>query len=186
MRSALGTRRAPLITVVGDTVPYLRAAGPALHASLVNSATPVIRGGHATVEGFDLRTGRRTWTWNAGSATVLLDNQHAPLRISQTTVLLPDRTGHPFAVDLRTGAAAPAPPTTVGWCPQNNRFRLREPLQLDGNTITERAAGTVYHSCTQTQPAAATPTVAPADIAAHVGDIAAIAGPGAVTAYHLR
>lgn len=169
--------------------PYLpvrcRYRGTLTYAN-ANSATPVIRGGHATVEGFDLRTGRRSWTWDAGSATVLLDNQHAPLRISQTAVLLPDRTGRPFVVDLRSGAAAPAPPTTVGWCPQNNRFRLREPLHLDGgNTITERSAGTVYHPCTQTGRAAATPTVVPADIAAHVGGIAAIAGPGGVIAYHL-
>jgi outer membrane protein assembly factor BamB len=144
-------------------------------------APPVPHGAHATVEGFDVRTGRTTWTWDAGAGGGLVDYQHPPVRTGQTSVLLPDRAGRRYVVDLRTGATRPAA-GTVGWCAVSGEFRLREPIVLDTEPITSRTAGTVYRACT---PAGkdAVPTAAPADLVAAAGGVAAIAGPRGVVAY---
>ena len=168
--------KVPVRCRYGGSLVYARAGSP-----------PVVRGGHAIVEGFDLRTGRSTWRWDAGAGAPLLGPGRWPVRTGQTEVVLPDRAGRPFVVDLRTGRSRPASAATVGWCPETGSFRLREPLHGPGGAkITQRSAGTLYRPCTAAGAKAAAPTTVPADLVAHVGAVAVVAQPTGVVAYRVR
>jgi outer membrane protein assembly factor BamB len=155
-------------------------------------APPVPHGAHATVEGFDVRTGRTTWSWDAGTGGGLVDYQHPPVRTGQTGILLPNRSGRRYVLDLRTGAARPVAADAVGWCAVSGEFALREPIVLDTDPINSHTAGTdpinshtagtVHRACNGAG-RAAVPHTAPADLAAMASGVAAIAGPQDVVAY---
>lgn len=85
------------------------------------------RDASVVVEGFDPRTGRTLWTFDAGREIGLLSRRYVPPQLDATTIVLRDERGGRFAVDLSTGSKRSVPPSTRGWCRQPTRYTMRTP-----------------------------------------------------------
>ncbi|MBL7498131.1 PQQ-binding-like beta-propeller repeat protein [Frankia sp. CNm7] len=89
-----------------------------------------------TLEGFDLETGRATWSWDAGNALVLLGMSETRLvglgqagdavqRVGDTHYALRLR-GETVVLDLARGLVSGEPPAT-GWCTSYNPGYIKWP-----------------------------------------------------------
>jgi outer membrane protein assembly factor BamB len=75
-------------------------------------ASPDARG---VLEGFDLRTGRTRWTFDAGHASGLLTQAQLPPQLAASTIAV--RTGGRFAaLDLASGRRRPLGRSARAWC----------------------------------------------------------------------
>jgi hypothetical protein len=130
--------------------------------------TPVLSPGSKVVlEGFNLASGRTTWSFDAGADAALVQLS-VPPQVALETVVLPDPSGKPTEVDLTTGAQKPAPPGTTGWCSAITSYKENVPYQAgNGTTISDYTGDFATFACD----AYGHPVAAPATIPTFVGAV---------------
>jgi outer membrane protein assembly factor BamB len=121
-----------------------RDLGSDYHCSLGGHAIPIrcrasgllvfgddrntVRNFHVTVEGFDVTTGRTTWSVPMGDAKGLQPFER-PAIAGPSQVLLDGPAG-PVVLDYMTGHVEPPAPGATFWCMTLVRFDLSPPFQL--------------------------------------------------------
>jgi hypothetical protein len=138
--------------------------------------------GPTTLFGFDPPTGNLTWQWSTNGDASLVNSEKPHVQVDDHSVVLPDRSGAPFVVDLRSGASRPASPTTTGWCAARVRFRFGAPFYGTPPT-NERAGGVLSTPCRNDGSPAPLPGQIPHAFAATAGDVVAFASPSGVVAF---
>ncbi|HET9655434.1 MAG TPA: PQQ-binding-like beta-propeller repeat protein [Kineosporiaceae bacterium] len=100
-----------------------------------------------TVEGFDLATGRTTWSLPVGADHGFLGEGDAPTRVGPTTALVQTSAG-PVVLDLARGSRSPAAPAAY-WCPRYRNFQHYYSYRIDGSDAYTRTGGQTYFRCTE-------------------------------------
>ena len=94
-----------------------------------------LEGLDVTVEGFDVTTGKTTWSVPLGAATVLFDASVYRSVAGESEVVLPSSRG-PIVLDLATGAVEPAKPGATFWCMKGATYESEPPIRSrDGFSI---------------------------------------------------
>jgi hypothetical protein len=137
---------------LGDGIPTmglrLRTTGTATH-ELSSGTMTLSPGASVTIEGFDLATGKTTWSYDAGPDVALLDGVLPPV-IGSEAVALPARSSgsEVVALNLATGKQAPVSPTAAGWCASSVQYKTQVPYpKAGGGTQYERDAFSGFEPC---------------------------------------
>ncbi len=113
------------------------------------------------LEGFDLRSGRTRWSFDAGRNLTLVTGAMAP-QVSATRVVLPDASGASMSLDLATGARAPLAPGTRLWCRASTTYKVKVPYHAsNGRTIDTYRGGDALFACDARGHAQAKPSRVP-------------------------
>ena len=138
---------------LGDGIPTmglrLRATGTATN-ELSSGTVTLSPGSSVTIEGFDLTTGKTTWSYDAGPDVALLGGELPPLIGSEVIALLARSSGEgeTVALNLATGKHAPVSPTAAGWCVSPVQYKTQVPYpKAGGGTQYERKASSGYEPC---------------------------------------
>ncbi len=105
-----------------------------------------------TVEGYDVRTGKATWSLRLGKAYELAGGHHRPARLGGTQVLVHSgKDGeHPVVVNLATGSRRPPVPGAVFWCSTMFEFTYHYPVDdpdAPGGKDHQRRGGDLFNPC---------------------------------------
>jgi hypothetical protein len=99
----------------------LRAKGTESYSASANSTPSLSPGADVVIEGFDMATGKTSWSVDAGANTALTQGT-APPQITAETIVITGPGGSPTAVDLTSGTRSAIPLTTVAWCRANTTY----------------------------------------------------------------
>jgi outer membrane protein assembly factor BamB len=137
-----------------------------------------------TVEGFDVTTGKTTWSVLLGAAEAFLRDDARAIAVSDTEVLVQAATGG-VVVDVATGVTRPPHAGEVFLCGKGVIFQYREARLLpDGKTANTWRGGTLLSPCVSDgSPATAAPRQVARSIGATVGDRTVVADAGGLVAY---
>jgi hypothetical protein len=129
-----------------------------------------------TVEGFDVRTGRTTWSVPVGAAEGLVGAETAAPNAGATEIIVRTAAG-PVLLDLNTGKQRTPATDEIFWCETHLDFEYREPYFGKGGVPTYQRAGNRAVTCNAVgDPANGSPTVAATTATgAHVGPYAVVA-----------
>lgn len=123
-----------------------RYRGTARYDRATQAAT--YEGLDVTVEGFDVATGKTTWSLPLGAAGAFMDQEEHAIPVSDSEVLVQGTTGA-VIIDLGTGSTRVPRKGEVFWCATNVFFDYRESRLLpDGTTSKSWRGGTLLNSCT--------------------------------------
>ena len=135
-----------------------------LHATFAPGASIVL-------EGFDLATGRTTWSFNAGQDLPLIQ-ETTPPEVGAETVVLPDSTGTLTTLDLATGTTAPLTSGTVLWCQALTTYKTGPAYQgANGRSSTTHIGQNVTFACNPQGHPLPTPAHVPTFIGPAVGGL---------------
>jgi hypothetical protein len=140
-----------------------------------------------TVEGFDPRTGRATWSVPVGAAPSLAGSETAPAIAGQTQFLiLTDRD--PVVLDVASGATHQPRDGESFWCRSVVLFDYREAYDPDGPNPFKRVGGELATPCDRHgRPAKQLPSAAATTtIGASAGRFTVVAGEAGVTGYRIK
>jgi hypothetical protein len=87
-----------------------------------------------TIEGFDVMTGKTTWSVPLGAATMLYDAPAQTPIASESRVVLPSPRG-PIVLDLATGGVEPARPGATFWCMKGTLYESEPPIRSRKGSI---------------------------------------------------
>ena len=135
------------------------------------------QGLHVTVEGFDVTTGKTTWSLPLGDSDELSRNRQRPAIAGATEVLVAGPAG-PLVLDHATGQTVAASPGATFWCRVGTKYEFSMPLRRkDGALIFTRPGGKLAAVCDERgRPATAWPSAAATTAAgARVGNRVVIA-----------
>jgi outer membrane protein assembly factor BamB len=130
-----------------------------------------------TLEGFDIATGKTTWSVPLGAATSLVGGNAFPIIAGPTQAVLNAAAG-PMVVDFVSGKVTPPAVGATFWCGSGRPYLFSPPYPLpDGSVTFERRGGVLATICdAQGRPAKALPPAAATlTIGAHVGDYVVVA-----------
>lgn len=155
------------------TARYDAATGAATYAGL-----------DVRVEGFDVATGKVTWSVPLGSAQRFMADDTGTTKVGDTEVLAQAATG-PVIIDVAHGSTRRPAKGEVFWCGRNELFRYRERRHhADGATTDTWRGGTLLQPCAADgTDAAATPRRLPQALGATVGHRTVVAEAGALVSY---
>jgi hypothetical protein len=141
-----------------------------------------------TVAGFDVATGKLTWEWDADDSAALVDAAAPHVQLDDQTVVVPDRAGKRFALDLLSGHGTAVGPSTLGWCltfalytfgpadpalgPNSNTYaggNITAPCRADGSAAGTHHAALIPHAVGATTHRIVAYAAADAVVAHHVG-----------------
>ena len=136
-----------------------------------------------TVEGFDVATGRTTWSVPLGAATGLVGDEAQATVVSEVQVLVRGGAG-PVIIDVATGATrAPAVDETF-WCEKNAWFEYRVGRQYPDVFVDTWRGGTLFEPCTADEsPTVILPTDVPKQVGVTAGDRSLVATATGLVAY---
>lgn len=111
----------------------LRLRGTGIIHAAEGSAPVLSPDADFKLEGFDLHTGRTTWSFDVGRNLSLAENASPP-QLTPEQVVLPGRNGQFTSLDLATGQHGNAPPGATLWCQKNTTYKLSTPhIDSSGN-----------------------------------------------------
>ena len=84
-----------------------------------------------TLEGFDLGTGRTTWSFNLGQNLALVENGSPP-QTGAESIAIAGPGGGLTGLDLATGARTALSPTAVAWCQAETTYTLKASVAAPG------------------------------------------------------
>jgi outer membrane protein assembly factor BamB len=99
-----------------------------------------------TIEGFDVPTGRTTWSVPLGAAQAFMDVEKPPATVSESEVLVQAAKG-PLIVDLATGKSRRPAKGVAFWCRTEVLFDYHEPGAAVGSTTSQRRGGRLLDTC---------------------------------------
>jgi hypothetical protein len=114
----------------------------------------------ASVEGFDLATGRTLWSVDAG-ANVALAQETAPPQIGQEVVILLNAAGTPMALNLMNGTESPVPAGATAFCQAMTSYTGPAYENGLGANSTMYTGGAAEFPCSPSGQAVAAPSKAP-------------------------
>lgn len=155
------------------TAHYDRATGAATYDGL-----------DVRVEGFDVATGRTTWSVPLGAAEAFMAEDTGTTKVSDTEVLVQAASG-PLIVDVARGSTRRPAKDELFWCGKNGLFHYRESQQYaDGATSDAWRGGTLLEACGADGSAASgTPRHLPRSLGATVGNRSVVAEADVLVAY---
>ena len=135
-----------------------------------------------TVEGFDVATGKRTWSVSLGPAEAFMGEEKAtPVRDAE--VLVPAATG-PMIIDLSTGSTRAPAKAEVFWCSRNVWWDYRQSRDTRNGPASDWRGGSLLSACTgDGSPSTATPAHLAPSLGATIGERTVVAVAGALVAY---
>ncbi|MET7418645.1 hypothetical protein [Dactylosporangium sp. NPDC005555] len=98
------------------------------------------------VEGFDLMTGKTTWSVPVGAADELAGGDQRPALAGPGRVLISGGTG-PVIIDLTSGKTEKPAAGAAFWCGTGSEFTYDEPYYFNGKPETKRSGGTLGVTC---------------------------------------
>nr|BFE74453.1 hypothetical protein GCM10020092_077540 [Actinoplanes digitatis] len=138
-----------------------------------------------TVEGFDVRTGRTTWSVPVGAAEGLVGAKTAAPTAGDTEIIVRTASG-PLLLDVNTGRQRAPGADEIFWCGTRLDFEYREPYFSKGVAIYQRAGERAVTCNAAGDPVAGSPTVAATTATgAHVGPYAVVATETGFVGYSL-
>jgi hypothetical protein len=140
-----------------------------------------------TVEGFDVRTGKTTWSTPVGAAESLAGSETVPAVAGQTEFLIQAADG-PIVLDVTSGATHPPGKEDSFWCRTSVTFDYREAYDPDSPDPYERVGGELVASCDQSGRPAKNPPNATATrtVGANAGTFTVIATDAGVVGYRIK
>ncbi|MFC4047098.1 PQQ-binding-like beta-propeller repeat protein [Dactylosporangium siamense] len=137
------------------------------------------------IEGFDVMTGKTTWSVPVGAADELAGGDQRPAVAGPARVLITGGTG-PVVIDLISGKAEKPAADATFWCGASSEFTYDEPYYFDGKPETKRRGGTLGVACgIDGKPVDRQPGDASARaFGTRIGSDILVAKAGAVTGYH--
>lgn len=145
-------------------------------ATYREGTAPSYTGLDVIIEGFDVTTGKTTWSVPVQDAKDVAGAGERPAVAGPTQVVIQAGSG-PLVVDVATGAHHAAPADAVFWCLKFGQFEYREPYYRRGEADTTRYGGYLASACDATgSPAEGLPnSAATAAVGARVGPYAVVA-----------
>ncbi len=98
------------------------------------------------VEGFDVMTGKTTWSVPVGAAEELAGGDQRPAVAGPARVLITGGAG-PLVIDLVSGKAEKPAADATFWCGAAAEFTYNEPYYISGKPETKRYGGTLGVAC---------------------------------------
>ncbi len=164
-----------------------RATGTATYRPDSRSST--FTGLNVVIEGFDVTTGKTTWSVPVGSAEALAGGDTTPPIAGATQVLIQTSTGGQV-IDLATGGHQAPAAGEAFWCRTQHKFDYHEPYPGGPNQppTNSREGGQLATACDANDKAASGLPSGPATTAvgANFGRFAVIATADAFTAYTVK
>jgi outer membrane protein assembly factor BamB len=158
----------------------LRGTGTA-HAS--EGAPPVLSpDAKFTLEGFDLATGRTSWSFDEGKNLSLVESLTPP-QLDAERVVLPAPNGGHTVVDLASGKRSAVEPGTTLWCQKETTYKLSVSFtdELGNDHNTYQGANAIF-PCDENGRALKAPTHVPTFVGPAVNGVVAWSEPGSVSA----
>lgn len=104
-------------------------------------------GPDVAIEGFDLATGKTTWSYDAGTDDSLFDQ--APPLIGPYEVSVPTPAGGSVALDLTTGATSPIGADALLWCQEPSTYTMKVGYpNSEGRLVTAHNGQPTIRPCT--------------------------------------
>jgi outer membrane protein assembly factor BamB len=126
----------------------------------------VSRDANVVVQGFDLRTGRTLWSFDAARSVGLIDQTLLPPQSGANSIILRDKTGTYMDLNLRTGARHGISAAAPGWCRGSILYKQAVPYQAANHTITTYVGQLSLFPCLATSKRLETPRQAPTFVGA--------------------
>jgi outer membrane protein assembly factor BamB len=121
----------------------LRITGTLTHTSFEDYEGTWSDDGKVTIEGFDQRTGRTTWTFDAGHSQNLLHGSSFP-RSDESAVVVADAKGTLVTLDLATGKHDPVADDLVAWCSEPTTYEVSPPYDSTRNITSYVGEGSRF------------------------------------------
>jgi hypothetical protein len=137
-----------------------------------------------TVEGFEVSTGRTTWTVPLGPAEAFMAEEAEATALGDSEVLVAGASG-PLIIDLADGSTRRPPKGEAFWCARNVTFTYRERIHFpDGESSDTWRGGALLSRCRPDRsPTSAVPRRIATSLGATVGNRTVLAEPGGLVAY---
>jgi len=159
----------------------LRMTGTSTLASSPGAKPSLSPGAKVVVEGFDLATGRTTWSVDAG-ADVGLAQGLVPPQLGQEVVILPGAGGGPASLDLTTGSRAPLSPGVTAWCQTTTTYTGAPYDNGTGGTGTDYGGAPAEFPCNSAGQPVPVPSQVPSFVGPSLGGVVAWSESTQVTA----
>jgi hypothetical protein len=99
------------------------------------------------IEGFDLATGKTTWSYDTGADDSLFNE--APPLIGPYKVSVPTPAGGSVALDLTTGATSPISADALLWCQRPSSYTMKVGfLNSEGRLVKAHSGQPTISPCT--------------------------------------
>lgn len=160
-----------------------RSKGTSTWSAATKKSTRI--GLDVVVEGFDVMTGKTTWSVPVGAADELAGGDQRPAVAGPARVLITGGAG-PLVIDLISGRSEKPAADATFWCGAASEFSYDEPYYFDGKPETRRHGGTLGVTCgVDGKPVDRLPGDASTRaFGTRVGSDILVAKAGAVTGYH--
>jgi outer membrane protein assembly factor BamB len=146
-----------------------------------NSTPDWTADGKIVLEGFDLKTGRSTWTYDAGHADALLDGSTFP-RTDAATIVVPTGDHGLVAIDLASGRHKTVTARTDAWCGKETKYKVSPPFDNGSTKISEYTGADALVACGADGKPAARPKTVPSWVGASGAGMVVWSQPSAVVA----
>jgi hypothetical protein len=158
------------------TSRYDKGAGTSTYADL-----------DVVVEGFEVASGRTTWSVPLGAAVAFMHEAAAATVVSDSEVLVQAETG-PVAVSLADGATRRPGAGEAFWCATRVvEFEYRETLRLASGSVNTWRGGTLFDPCTANgEPTSAVPATVASYHGVTVGERTVVSTGRGLVAYDRR
>ena len=139
-------------------------------------------GGKGVLEGFDLSTGKTTWTFDAGRSMSLIDGTTPP-KDGADTVIYPSSSGGYVELDLANGHHRSVAVTAAGWCTSSTKYKVTPPFDAgNGHKISDYVGQDATFPCTPDHKATKVPATVPDWVGSTASGLVAWSGASSVQA----
>jgi len=138
-------------------------------------------GGNVKLEGFDLATGKTTWSFDAGTHDELLFGANLP-QVAAETLIVTGPDAKPTELDLTNGKQRPAAPDAKGWCQKDTKYDAAPVTNGSGKTLSTFAGAALLFPCDPSGKPAAAPALVDPFVGPTTGGVMAWSEEGRVVA----
>ncbi len=163
----------------------LRMTGRVVYTFNSVGATNVTGPADVRLEGFDPRTGKTSWTFDAGRNVGLIEELLLPPQVGAFDLAIRSKSGELVDLSLVNGAERPVRRGTVGWCRRVVTYNLKAGYSGGGRTTHQYIGDYGLEPCTASGAATTSPARVPlylAQLGAESGGIVAWSDRSGVTA----
>ena len=134
---------------IDTDMPRVRCAFKGVVTYSAAADVTKVRGGAATVEGFDPETGKTTWSVSVAANAVADLIGDRDQRVARGATALVETEQGPRVVDLATGETSVPGDDEVFVCAsESTSFVYAMPYFIDDQPVTQRHGGPLYQPCT--------------------------------------